>query len=87
MFAFSLATVDDINRALFGMRSDAFGCDNISLQMLKYCSPFIDPFITHLVNVCLENGFFPDSWKLSIVQPIPKTAAPEERSDLRPISL
>ena len=87
IFSFSLATVDDINRALFGIRSDAFGCDNISLRMLKYCSPFIDPFITHLVNVCLENGFFPDSWKLSVVQPIPKTAAPERHSDLRPISL
>ena len=86
-FNFALVTVDDVNRALFSIKSDAFGCDSISLRMLKYCSPFIDPFIAHLVNVCLENGFFPDSWKLSIVRPIPKTAAPEAHSDLRPISL
>lgn len=84
---FRLATTEEVNKALNGIKSNASGSDGISLYMLQCCSPFIDPYLTHIVNVCLENGYFPDAWKVSLIHPVPKVTVPESFSDLRPVSL
>ena len=55
--------------------------------MLKYCSPFIDIYITHIINFCIEKKCFPELWKEAIGLPIPKTSNPIEYSDLRIISI
>ena len=86
-FKFSLASVQDVTAAIDSIKSNAFGSDGITLTMIRYCSPFIVPYITHLINVCLETSYFPNTWKTSHVQPIPKVNVPETFSDLRPISL
>lgn len=86
-FRFKLATVEKIHQILFQIKSNASGSDNISLSMLTYCSPYLDPYITHIVNVCLENNYFPEAWKTSVIHPLPKTKSPESYADLRPISL
>lgn len=86
-FEFKLATVNEVNNAIKQIKSNAYGSDNVSLTMLRYCSPFLDPYITHIVNVCFENNFFPDEWKVAIIHPLPKVNSPSSFSDLRPISL
>nr|CAH7768680.1 unnamed protein product [Callosobruchus chinensis] len=55
--------------------------------MLKLCSPFIDRYIAHLINYCIEKSCFPTMWKNSIGIPIPKINIPKNFSDLRIISL
>lgn len=55
--------------------------------MLKLCSPFIDKYITHIINSCLETGYFPKPWKTTLVKPLPKVNEPQNYSDLRPISI
>ena len=87
MFSFRMATVEEVNTAINSIKSNAAGFDSISLVMIKYCSPKIVPIVTHLINVCLENNYFPSFWKTSMVQPVPKVNSPSSLSDLRPISL
>ena len=43
--------------------------------------------LTHLYNISLKKGIFPDSWKIAMVVPIPKGGDPSQVSNLRPISL
>ena len=86
-FDFKLATIDNIENAYRSIKSNASGSDNISLRMLEYCTPYIFPQICHIINTCLEQGCFPNSWKEALVHPIPKTNNPSSMSDLRPISL
>jgi Reverse transcriptase (RNA-dependent DNA polymerase) len=86
-FSFSLATVEDIKNIIFNLKSDAYGCDEISARMLKLCVPVIAPYLTHIINCCLEVGFFPYLWRFSLVRPLPKITQPNCFSDLRPISI
>lgn len=77
----------DILSIINSITSDALGSDKINITMLKYCCPYILPFITHIMNVCIINNVFPDCWKTSHVTPLPKIDSPEQLKDLRPISI
>ena len=44
------------------------------------------PVITRMLNLSLQNGNFPDTWKLADVRPRPKIAAEALFANLRPIS-
>lgn len=86
-FNFQLATVHEINEIIHNLKSNAYGSDNINAYMLQLCSPVICKHITHIINSCLELGYFPNSWKLTIISPLPKISTPKAYSDLRPICI
>lgn len=86
-FTFKLVTPEDIENNINSIKSNAYGSDSISLNMIKYCLPSITPYLTHIINFCLEEGCFPNVWKQAIIQPIPKINNPATLSDLRPISV
>ena len=67
--------------------SKANGSDGISARMLKGTAHSITPVLTHLFNMSIESGIFPDKWKLSSVVPIPKSSDHSNLSNYRPISL
>ena len=67
--------------------SKANGSDGISARMLKGTAHSITPILTHLFNMSIESGIFPDKWKLSSVVPIPKSNDHSNPSNYRPISL
>ena len=85
--SFKLASEEDIYDILHGIKTNAYGIDDINSQMLKYSSPFIDKYITHIVNCCIEANYFPDPWKISIGKPLSKVANPVSFNDLRIISI
>lgn len=86
-FNFDLAEISDIHNILNSIQTNATGVDEVSPLMLKYCSPFIDKYITHIINCCMEINYFPDLWKISIGKPLPKTSNPASFNDLRIISI
>lgn len=86
-FKFNFATVAEISTIISNLTSNASGCDGINAKMLKLCSPIISEHITHIINCCLEAGYFPKQWKLSLIRPLPKIKNPQFYSDLRPITI
>lgn len=86
-FSFRFLDVNDTTRLLHTIKSNAYGSDKISICMLRYCSPYLDPYITHIINSCLEYNYYPQHWKESIIRPIAKISNPKEFSDLRPVSI
>lgn len=86
-FSYRLAEISEVNAILNEIKTNATGVDEISPLMLKYCSPYIDKYITHIINCCLEVGCFPDQWKISIGKPLPKISNPTSYNDLRIISI
>ena len=64
-FKFRMAEVSDVNKIINNIKTNAIGVE-ISHQILKYCSPFIDKYITHIINCCIELNYFSDLWKTSI---------------------
>nr|CAH7758029.1 unnamed protein product [Callosobruchus chinensis] len=55
--------------------------------MILYCLPVIAKYITHIINCCIEAGYFPQLWKFSLIKPLPKSKSVLTYDDLRPISL
>src|SRR5436190_646285 len=55
--------------------------------MIKAISPYAITAITHLMNKSLQTGVFPQSWKTSVVHPVPKKQSPSTVQQLRPISI
>lgn len=86
-FEFSMVTIEDIRDILSNIKTQAVGADGLSIKMLDYCSPFIDKYICHLINICIERSYFPEQWKHAIGCAIPKISNPESFSDLRVISI
>lgn len=87
--SFSLQCVDEdtVLKIISSMKSSAPGSDGVTSSMLKMCCPIILPYITHIVNICIEKSVFPNVWKCAIVCPLPKTSKPQEFKDLRPINI
>lgn len=86
-FSFKPIEMSDVTQIISSIKSSATGADGFNVLLLELCSPYIYPFITHIINSCLLTGAFPDEWKKSMVIPLPKVRPPSELSHLRPISL
>ena len=86
-FRFKMVTEQQIHDILYSLKSNACGIDNISATMLQYCSPFIDIYLTHIINYALETSSFPELWKVAIGCPFPKKQNPSDMSDIRIISI
>ena len=43
------------------------GHDGISNEILKCCSPIIEPYVADVFNKCLEQSIFPEPFKIASV--------------------
>ena len=65
----------------------ANGPDGISATMLKATASSIASSVAFLSNRSIQLGALPEEWKLSAVNPIPKSGAKDSPKNYRPISL
>lgn len=86
-FVFHRIGETEVLEMISTLKSNAAGLDNLNLDILKLCIPFLLPYITHIVNFCLINSVFPCCWKRARVIPLPKVNNPKSFKDLRPISI
>lgn len=63
------------------------GFDEISPKILKLSLPYIVESLTHIYNLCISNGTFPDQLKIAKVTPIPKSKEVSDINNYRPISV
>ncbi|CAH0555180.1 unnamed protein product [Brassicogethes aeneus] len=83
----AILSEDDVNKYLLGIKSKCTGHDDLSIDMLILCCPYILPYITHIINTCFLYSTFPEAWKISRVIPLPKKDIITTYNDLRPISI
>ena len=88
--AFSVRPVSlhALRRTVFSMsNTSARGDDGLCVRVIKASFDAIGGILLHIINTCLTNSDFPDSWKHSIVHPIYKSGDPSNPSNFRPISI
>ena len=61
--------------------------DHLSAILLKPAFLALVPQLTHVFNLCLTQGIFPNCWKVASVIPLQKDGDKSDVSNLRPISL
>ncbi|KAG7296539.1 hypothetical protein JYU34_020328 [Plutella xylostella] len=86
-FKLSEVSEDVVAKAILGMKSNAKGMDEISLDMIMLTLPQTLTVITKIINKSIQTKVFPEDWKTAKVKPIPKNSNPQSFKELRPISL
>lgn len=77
----------EVEKIILCMKNSAAGWDDIKGDIIKKCYPlFIDTF-THICNISLINGVFPDELKIAKVIPLYKGESKSLVTNYRPVSV
>ena len=77
-----------VRRLVSSLRVDkATGIDGSSPRLLKEACPEIVPSLTHIINLSIRCGYFPDQWKISKVLHLYKEDIKSDPNNYRPISI
>ncbi|XP_020298168.1 uncharacterized protein LOC109862504 [Pseudomyrmex gracilis] len=74
-----------IQKTVSRIKTNATGCDEISLKMFYLTMSYIMPVMEHIFDFSLSHGIFPNIWKKAVVCPIPKINTPTASQHYRPI--
>ena len=78
---------DEVGKAVMSLRKNG-DLNDLSRRFLKLSCTFIAPLLTKLFNLCVQNGKYPSSFKLSKVIPIFKNKGSiGDLNNYRPISI
>ena len=80
-------TQEGINLKIKSLKDTATGYDDINAMSLKLTNQFICQPLTHLCNLSLTQGAFPEHLKIANVIPLYKTDDPMLFNKYRPVSL
>lgn len=80
-------SLDKMINIIRSLKSNAEGCDAITLDMLLMTFPYTIDSVRDIINTSITTSTFPSLWKIAIVRPLPKHSAPVDLKDLRPISI
>ena len=69
------------------LKNSSPGYDNLSPSILQLSLPLLCPLLTHICNLSLSEGIFPDELKLANVIPIFKSGDHEIFNNYRPVSI
>ena len=72
-FKLCCVTYEGVLRQIRSLRDDcSTGPDNKLTSIFKLVSDIIASPLTHIINTSIQQGNFPDQWKIAKVTPIPK---------------
>jgi hypothetical protein len=86
-FTFSAVSTSDVFTAIFKIKSNAVGLDDIPIKFLRILINPLLQHITYIFNSSIVSAQFPTAWKNSKIIPIAKIADPLKPEDYRPISI
>lgn len=85
--SFRNVTEFELLKAVFTIKSNAIGLDDIPIKFVKLVLPALSSHILYIINNIITTSYFPSTWKLSKIIPIPKKCGAASYSDYRPISI
>ena len=69
---FNPVTEEDVSKLILNSSNSFCDLDPLPTSLLKQCLPACLPSITHIINLSLGTGVFPDNFKSSSVIPLLK---------------
>lgn len=81
-------TADDIVKIIKNLKNkSSTGFDDICTKVVQFVSEIISPILSYIMNLCIEQGSFPNRLKTSIIKPMFKNTDKENMAYYRPIAL
>ena len=85
---FQHVTVADVVKIISDLKNTgATGEDGISVTLLKKLSFSLSFFIMVVVNNCINQSKYPQSFKHGIITPVPKPGDPTDKKSWRPVTI
>ena len=85
--SFTPLSQDNVRKLIMASPCKSCECDPIPTQLLKTCVDELLPFLTRMINLSLEEGTFPDSFKEATISPLLKKPGLDlVLSNYRPVS-
>ena len=85
---FDRTTTKEIENIIKSLKpKNSYGYDEISVKILKICSPFIATPLNYICNRAILSGTFPSCLKYSVIKPLFKKGGKKDIKNYRPISL
>ena len=85
--SFELTTADEVTKIIKEMKTKSCDLDFLPTSVLMKALLYVIDTITSIMNVSLEQGVFPDSWKIAIIIPLLKKLGLDLiTSNYRPVS-
>ena len=83
-----IVSENQVFKCFAGVKTNkATGPDGITNKVIRTCSRQTAPVLTTIFQRTLDEGAVPDTWKMSVISPIPKTKSVTCLNDYQPISL
>lgn len=78
----------DIHKIIIALKNtNSSGYDDIVTNVIKNVAFEISSVLSYIINLCIDNGKFPEDLKLAIIKPIHKKDDPKNMKNYRPIAL
>ena len=83
---FDPCTESEISRIIASMKKEG-SLDDLPRKFLKLCKDYAPKCISSLINACLEQGIFPDIFKIAKITPVFKKGQKNLIKNYRPVSI
>jgi hypothetical protein len=77
----------EVRKIIMSLKNCSTGWDNIQTKILKQTHVLYIEVITHVLNLSLTQGLFPDTMKIARVIPLFKSGDSLQISNYRPVSI
>ena len=84
---FNPTNVYELKNVICSLKDKAGGTDGIHTIVLKKMCDYICIPLTHIFNLCLNEGVFPEHFKYAEIIPIYKSSSKSQTTNYRPIAL
>ena len=80
-------TIDETRKIIINLKDCATGWDNINKTIIVNILNYVSVPLTHIVNLSISQGVFPEELKIAKIKPLHKTNDKHSYNNYRPISL
>ena len=84
-FFFAPSDSSDILKVIGNLKNSGKGLYAISTDVIKSCKHIIAPVLSHIINLCINDGYFPVELKIGCITPIFKNGNKELINNYRPV--
>ena len=72
-------------RSITDLKSNGKGIFKISTKVLEFSKSTIGPYLAHIFNTCVSQGYFPHELKIGCITPIFKSGERKNIKNYRPV--